>query len=182
MTSGREDRMVLVAEQDRRVGLGDKLEVHRRGLLHRAFSVFVFDADGRLVLQRRALAKYHSPGLWSNTCCGHPHEGEPVLEAAQRRLREEMGLECALERAAVVSYCLTLGCGLIENEINHVFVGRSPATPVPDPGEVVQWRRADAEEIDEELRRAPERYTLWFPLVRDAIRRTAGGADRSSTT
>jgi len=176
MAQGSEPRLVLVDAHDRPVGVGEKLAVHREGLLHRAFSVYVVDPSGRSMLQRRAASKYHSAGRWSNACCGHPREGESVRAAAERRLREEMGLACDLEQVGVVAYRLVLENGLIENEIDHVLVGRSSETPRPDPAEVDAWRLATDEEIDRELREAPERYTPWFPLVRAAVRRGEGSS------
>lgn len=156
------ERVVLVDEDDRSVGTEEKLKAHRRGLLHRAFSVFVRDAEGRWLLQKRAPGKYHSGGLWSNTCCSHPRPGEPVEAAARRRLREEMGFACPTTELFTFRYRVRLGDELWEHELDHVLVGRSDAEPDPDPAEVEDWRWVPVEELCRELERDPERFTYWF--------------------
>lgn len=150
------------AEDDREVGQGEKLEVHRAGALHRAFSVFVFDRRGRLLLQKRAAGKYHSAGLWSNTACGHPRPGEVTREAAQRRLREEMGFDCALRAAFEFLYRAELDGALVEHEYDHVFVGTCEGEPAPDPEEVEDWRRVGMDELRRDLREEPGRYSYWL--------------------
>jgi len=145
------------------VGAGSKLDVHRTGALHRAFSVFVFDAGGCLLLQQRARGKYHSGGLWTNTCCGHPRPGEETAGAAERRLREEMGIACPLRHAGWFVYRADVGGGLVEHELDHVFVGRSDREPRPDPAEVGGWRRLPPGDLRAELERTPGRFTAWFP-------------------
>lgn len=159
------EKVVLVDLQDREVGAAGKLEAHRSGALHRAFSVFVFDGDGRVLLQRRALEKYHTGGLWSNTCCGHPRPGEELEAAAQRRLREEMGLGCTLERRFGFVYQAEVGGGLVEHEYDHVLVGYHDGEPQPDPSEVADWRWAGLSDVNADLRSRPAEYTPWFPLV-----------------
>ncbi|HKJ92285.1 MAG TPA: isopentenyl-diphosphate Delta-isomerase, partial [Longimicrobiales bacterium] len=138
-------RVVLVDGDDRVVGVEEKWNAHLLGRLHRAFSVFVVRADGALLLQRRAPGKYHSGGLWSNAACGHPQPNEDVARAARRRLREEMGIDCALEPVSVFRYRASVGGRLSEHELDHVFVGRCEdgAVPAPDPAEVVGWRWVD---------------------------------------
>src|SRR5918997_6672888 len=126
------EQVILVDEADREVGTGSKLEAHREGALHRAFSVFVFDRRGRLLLQKRAAGKYHSGGLWSNTCCGHPRPGEATAEAARRRLREEMNFDCELRAAFEFLYRAQFTNKLIEHEYDHVFVGEFGGVFVPD--------------------------------------------------
>ena len=128
-----EEQVILVDEHDREIGTDAKLSAHAAGKLHRAFSVFIFDTDGNMLLQRRAATKYHSGGLWSNTCCSHPRPGESVHEAAQRRLQEEMGLDCSLQLALSFTYRKELGNGLSEYEYNHVFLGQFNGTPAPNP-------------------------------------------------
>src|ERR671913_2483251 len=135
-----QEEVILVDEHDRVVGAGEKLRAHREGALHRAFSVFVFDAGGRLLLQKRAREKYHSGGLWSNTACGHPRPGEPTATAARRRLREEMSLDCELREAFEFVYRAELDGALVEHEYDHVFVGTHEGDPAPDPSEVAGWR------------------------------------------
>lgn len=122
----RMEELVLVDEYDRATGTAEKMQVHRDGLLHRAFSIFIFDLKGRLLLQKRALGKYHSQGLWTNTCCGHPRPGEPTLAAARRRLLEEMGIDCpVLMEVEAFVYRTQVSNGLIENEYDHIYVGLS---------------------------------------------------------
>jgi isopentenyl-diphosphate delta-isomerase len=159
------ERVVLVDERDVEVGSAAKLEAHRTGVLHRAFSVFVVNSAGELLLQRRAPTKYHTGGLWSNTCCGHPRPGEPITAAARRRLAEEMGFQCALRRLYGFVYHAELGGGLREHEYDHVFVGRHDADPAPDPCEVSEWRWAGVSELRADVARAPDRYTPWFRMA-----------------
>lgn len=156
------EQVVLITEQDSPIGVAHKLDAHREGLLHRAFSVFVFDADGSILLQRRNKRKYYSGGLWSNTCCGHPRPGEGRKTAARRRLREEMGINCDLRKIASFHYRAELHNGLIEHEIDHVFVGTWNGVPEPDPYEVEDWRWLAASEIESFLRFRPDTFTTWF--------------------
>jgi isopentenyl-diphosphate delta-isomerase len=157
------ERVVLVDAEDRELGTAAKLDAHRSGSLHRAFSVFVFDRNGRLLLQQRALSKYHSGGLWANACCSHPRPGEAVLEAARRRLREELGVSCTLEPVFGFVYRASLDNGLIEHEYDHVLVGRFEGTPEPDPREVADWRWAEPAELAADLAANPGRYAAWLP-------------------
>lgn len=160
--------VVLVDEDDRPVGTAEKLRAHTEGWLHRAFSVFVFDATGRLLLQRRTATKYHSGGLWSNTCCSHPQPGEAPLEGAHRRLFEEMGFDCSLTPTFRETYCLPVGTDLIEHEHNHVFVGvvDDPAI-CPRSGEVSKWTWVEPLSVQEDVSHRPDRYTAWFRLLLD---------------
>ncbi|MBI4563885.1 MAG: isopentenyl-diphosphate Delta-isomerase [Planctomycetes bacterium] len=160
------ERVVLVDAADAERGSMEKIEAHRTGSLHRAFSVFVVDRMGRLLLQRRASGKYHSGGKWANTCCGHPRLGEPVERAAARRLREEMGLACALDHAGRFLYRAELPGGLVEHEVDHVFVGRFDGDPRPDPSEVEEWRWAGLEALEAEIEADPGRFAVW---VRQAL-------------
>jgi isopentenyl-diphosphate Delta-isomerase len=160
-----EDRVVLVDANDVEVGTEEKLPAHAAGVLHRAFSVFISDAGGRMLLQRRAVAKYHSGGLWSNTCCSHPRPGESTAAAAARRLREEMGIVCPLEPAFRFIYRAELDHGLTEHEYDHVFVGRFAGVPKPDPAEVDAWRWAAPAQIAAELQERPGDFTAWFHLA-----------------
>ena len=164
----RLERVVLVNERDEDVGVGEKLQVHRDGALHRAFSVFLLNADGAHLLQRRHPAKYHSGGLWSNTCCGHPRPGEPVGAAARRRLVEEMGIDCPLEAAFGFLYQVDLG-ELREHEYDHVFVGSFAGEPEPNAAEVSEWRWAHAAALKADLAERPELYTYWFRHVLDRV-------------
>lgn len=156
--------VVLVDEQDRETGTMEKLRAHERGLLHRAFSIFLLNNKGEILLQQRAANKYHSPGLWSNTCCSHPRPGESVQDAARRRLREEMGLVCSLYPLYRFVYRSALANGLIEHEYDHVLVGRCDDVPTLNPDEVQAWRYAHIEDLSKELSQSPEQYSVWLAL------------------
>jgi isopentenyl-diphosphate delta-isomerase len=157
------ESVVLIDEGDAPLGEGEKLDVHRSGTLHRAFSVFAFNAAGELLLQRRALSKYHSGGLWTNTCCGHPRPGEATADAARRRLREEMGIGCGeLRPAGTLRYRAEIA-DLVENELDHLLVTDTDETPVPNPDEVVEWRFVAPGELTAWIEDRPEEFTAWFP-------------------
>ena len=157
------EELILVDAHDRELGAGEKLQVHLAGALHRAFSVFVFDRVGRLLMQKRAAGKYHSAGLWSNTACGHPRPGEATEAAARRRLREEMGLDCELRAAFEFLYRAELEGALVEHEYDHVFVGTlDGGDPAPDPAEVEDWRWVGMDELRRGLREEPQRYSYWL--------------------
>ncbi len=160
-----DDRLILVDEEDREVGTASKLSAHVDGTLHRAFSVFVFDDAGDMLLQRRAAAKYHSAGLWSNTCCGHPSPGELTEAAAHRRLDEEMGFDCPLRSAFRFTYRAELENGLFEHEVDHVLVGRFAGSPVPNPEEVAEWRWAAFDYVSADRLASPARYSVWFKIA-----------------
>lgn len=159
-----EERLILVNHRDEVVGFGEKMRTHLDGALHRAFSVFVFNSRGELLIQRRAEAKYHSGGLWSNTCCGHPRPGESTEAAARRRLGEEMGLDCRLVKSFDFTYRVKFDNGLYENELDHVFVGAFDGSPLPDPREVCGWRWVDLPSLRKQMREDPDAYTHWFGL------------------
>ncbi|VVC76547.1 Isopentenyl-diphosphate Delta-isomerase [Aquicella siphonis] len=158
--------VILVDEQDNEIGLAEKLEAHEKSLLHRAFSVFIFRRTPRveILLQQRALHKYHSPGLWTNTCCSHPREGETVLAAASRRLQEELGVTATLRDLGWFKYHARFPNGLSEHEIDHVVIGElSPAQSVaPNPDEVHACRWVTIPELESEMTTAPERFTPWL--------------------
>jgi isopentenyl-diphosphate delta-isomerase len=157
------ENVVLVDEADADLGIGEKLAVHLSGELHRAFSVFAFNARGELLLQRRALTKYHSGGLWTNSACGHPRPGEATADAARRRLFEELGVHCeALRPAGVYRYRAEI-LDLVENELDHLFVTTVTDEPVPDPDEVVEWKFVELEELTAWIAAAPDEFTAWFP-------------------
>jgi isopentenyl-diphosphate delta-isomerase len=167
------EQLILVDAQDRELGVKEKLQAHVEGVLHRAFSVFVFDAGKRLLLQRRALTKYHSGGLWSNTACGHPRPGETTVEAARRRLREEMGFDCELREAFEFIYRAELDGALVEHEYDHVFVGTHEGEPAPDPSEVEDWRWVTMDDLRRCLRVEPQRYSYWLKAVVEGDHRRA---------
>lgn len=156
------EEVILVDEFDREVGTLGKLETHRQGLLHRAISVFVFHPDGRVMLQRRAADKYHSEGLWTNTCCSHPRPGESVAEAAARRLEEEMGIRCTLVPVHTFTYRVTFGNGLTEHEFDHAFVGITEEEPRLTLAEASDWMWMYPEDLLADLEARPERYTYWL--------------------
>lgn len=157
-----DEMLILVDGNDVPVGFDTKLDIHKRGALHRAFSVLIFDGRGRLMLQRRARRKYHSAGLWTNTCCGHPRPGEETGLAAKRRLREEMGFDCDLGKVAAFTYRALLPNGLVEHEYDHVYVGRFDGEPEPDPAEASEWRWLDTTALREAVAARPDDFTIWF--------------------
>jgi len=161
----QEERVILVDERDREVGSSEKLRAHLTGALHRAFSVFVFDGEGRLLLQKRASGKYHSGGLWSNTACGHPRPGEATAAAARRRLREEMNFDCELREEFSFLYRAELEGGLVEHEYDHVFAGTFAGRPSPDPAEVEDWEWVAIEELRRGVGLEPARYSRWLRIV-----------------
>ena len=161
--------LIAVDRHDRATGTVEKMAAHRNGTLHRAFSIFVFDPADRLLLQRRASGKYHSGGLWSNTCCSHPRAGEDLLDAAHRRLREEMGFDCGLEAVFGFVYRAALGGGLVEHEFDHVITGRFEGSPAPDVHEVDDWAWEDVPAIQARLAQRPDAFTAWFQLALDGL-------------
>lgn len=166
-----EESVVLVDELDNATGIMEKLEAHRKGALHRAFSVFIFNDRDELILQRRAPGKYHSAGLWTNTCCGHPRPGEVLIAAAQRRLLEEMGIACELQHHFEFTYSANVGNGLQENEFDHVFTGRYSGAPVPDPEEADAWRAITLDALELEMAMEPQRFTPWLHTCIDRVAR-----------
>lgn len=174
------DIVVLVDEHDNEIGTMAKHAAHENGgTLHRAFSVFLFDRDGRVLLQKRAVSKYHFGGLWTNACCSHPRVGETPADAARRRLVEEMGIEAEVRPATSFLYrAHDEETGLTEHEFDHVLTGVFGGTPDPNPDEVAGWRWATPGEIDAELAEAGEGYTPWFPIAWRALK-DAGGVPRA---
>jgi len=162
--------VIVVDTSDRPLRLAEKLSVHESGTLHRAVSVFAFDASGLMLIQRRAAGKYHSGGLWSNSACSHPRDGESPAEAARRCLREEMGVECAsLEPAFAFIYRAQVAPTLIEHEYDHVFVARVTSDPVPNPDEVAAWRRIAFADARAEVAASPACFSAWFPLALERL-------------
>ena len=164
-----EDQVTLVDENDNEVGVEEKMSAHRSGKLHRAVSVFIFDPGGRLLLQKRASAKYHSGGLWSNSCCGHPRPGENRRDAARRRLKEEMGIDCELAEIFSFIYQAALPIGLIEHEYDYVFFGSHDGEPVPNPAEAEDWKWMDVERLRADMKKNPHSYTFWLAACLDRV-------------
>ena len=160
-----EEQVILVNKKDEPIGLMGKMEAHEKGLLHRAFSVFVFNSKQEVLLQQRAACKYHSPNLWTNTCCSHPRAGETNQQAGERRLQEEMGLQVPLQEVFSFIYKAPFDNGLTEHEYDHVLVGYSDAQPQINPEEVASWKWLSLEAIKEDILQAPERYTAWFKII-----------------
>ncbi len=160
-----EPQLILVDELNQAIGIASKTEVHQAGTLHRAFSVFLFTADGRWLMQQRALHKYHSGGLWTNACCSHPQPNEESLDAAARRLRIEMGLLCPLQHAFDFTYKAHFANGLIEHEYDQVYIGTTDIQPVINKEEVNNWKYITFEELHEEVTSHPENFTEWFRII-----------------
>lgn len=156
------DRVILVDDDDREIGTAGKLDAHRRGILHRAISVLIRDSAGRLLLQKRQSGKYHSGGLWTNCCCSHPRPGEAPADAAHRRLKEEMGFDCALEPLGLTSYRAAVGDGMTEHEVVHLFAGTYDGPVSPDPREADGFSWVEPAELAADIAARPARYTAWF--------------------
>lgn len=163
----KEENVILVNRNDRPIGLMPKMEAHEKALLHRAFSVFVMNDKGQTMLQQRAADKYHSPLLWTNTCCSHQREGETNIEAGKRRLREEMGFETELKELFSFIYKAPFDNGLTEHELDHVMMGHFNGTPNINPDEVADWKWMYPEEIKADIKKSPEKYTAWFKIIFD---------------
>lgn len=157
--------VILVDENDRPKGTMEKMEAHEKGLLHRAFSVFLFNEKKELLLQQRAFSKYHSGGLWTNTCCSHPREHETIEQAAKRRLMEEMGIEVDVRPEFSFIYKAKLDNDLTEHELDHVLMGNFSGSPEINPEEVADWKYMSMAAIEKDMREAPEKYTEWFKIV-----------------
>lgn len=166
------DKVILVDKNDRQIGTEGKIETHQKGFLHRAFSAFVFNSKGELLLQKRAEGKYHSSSLWTNTCCSHPAPSESVKEAAERRLWEEMGIKAELSEVSSFIYKTSFGNGLTEHEFNHILIGKFDGDPKPDPSEVSDWKWEDPKITLGDLEKNPQNYTYWFRLCfKDIIKK-----------
>ncbi len=163
----KEENVILVNQFDEQIGLMPKMEAHQKALLHRAFSVFVFNDKNHLMLQQRALSKYHSPGLWTNTCCSHQREGETNLQAGARRLMEEMGFVTDLEEKTSFIYKAPFDNGLTEHELDHIMVGYYEDDPVINKDEVESWKWMPLEEVKKDIEAQPELYTAWFKIIFD---------------
>ena len=163
----KEEMVILVDENDKQIGLMPKMEAHEKGLLHRAFSVFVFNDKKELMLQQRAAHKYHSPNLWTNTCCSHQREGEVSVDAGMRRLEEEMGFTVPLEESISFIYKAPFDNGLTEHELDHILLGTFNAEPAINPEEVAAWKWMSLDAIKADIKNSPEVYTEWFKIIFD---------------
>jgi isopentenyl-diphosphate delta-isomerase len=162
-----EESVILVNQNDEQIGLMPKLEAHEKALLHRAFSVFILNSKNEIMLQQRAHQKYHSPLLWTNTCCSHQREGETNIEAGSRRLFEEMGFETELKELFHFIYKAPFDNGLTEHELDHVMIGYYNDNPAINPDEVEDWKWMKIEEIKEDIEKQPKIYTVWFKIIFD---------------
>ena len=163
----KEEQVILVNENDEKIGLMAKQEAHIKGVLHRAFSVFIFNDKNELMLQQRALHKYHTPGLWANTCCSHQRDGETSMEAGKRRLMEEMGFSVDLKETTTFIYKAPFDNGLTEHELDHILVGSYEGEPEINPEEVASWKWMDLEMVREDIKNNPDIYTPWFKIIFD---------------
>ena len=159
------EQVVLVDEHDNEIGTMEKMEAHQKGVLHRAFSILLFNSKGELLLQKRAKSKYHSAGLWTNTCCSHPLPGESMETATQRKLEQEMGIVLQPEFAYKFIYKATLDRNLIEHEYDHVFIGTFDGSPTINREEVEDWKFSDLSSIRTDINKNPQDYTTWFKLI-----------------
>ena len=159
------EKVILVDENDNQVGVMPKLEAHQKGLLHRAFSVFIFNSKYELLLQKRASSKYHSGGLWTNTCCSHPREGEEILDAAKRRLIEEMGIDTSLRKVHDFIYKAELDNDLTEHEFDHVFYGIYNEDPIINEDEADDFKWIDMDSLNEDIKTNGDNYTIWFKIA-----------------
>lgn len=162
-----EEQVILVNEQDEPIGLMNKMEAHEKAVLHRAFSVFILNDKNEVMLQQRAHHKYHSPLLWTNTCCSHQRAGETNIKAGKRRLFEEMGFQTELKELFHFIYKAPFDNGLTEHELDHVMIGYYNDAPVINPDEVEHWKWMSIEAIKEDMKQHPETYTVWFKIIFD---------------
>jgi isopentenyl-diphosphate delta-isomerase len=165
MENERMEMITLVDRNDREIGVEEKMKVHREGKLHRAFSIFVFNHTGEMLLQKRSSTKYHSRSLWTNACCSHPRPGEAMDKATARRLQEEMGFACRTKKAFHFIYRAYLEEGLIEHEFDHVFTGEYNGMISPDPSEVADYRWIKLKDLHMEILTAPGEFTIWFKIA-----------------
>ena len=168
----KEEQVILVNNRDEQIGLMPKMEAHEKALLHRAFSVFVFNDNHELMIQQRAMGKYHSPGLWTNTCCSHQREGETNIQAGRRRLQEEMGFTTDLQDTISFIYKAPFDNGLTEHEFDHILVGHYNQEPEPNPAEVHAYQWVSLEDLKNDMMENPQLYTEWFKIIFDKYYKT----------
>lgn len=158
------DQVILVNKKDEPIGVEEKIKAHRQGKLHRAFSILLFNKKGETLIQKRAKSKYHSGGLWANTCCSHPRPKERIIQAAKRRLKEEMGISCNLKKVFSFIYKTKLG-NLTEYEFDHVLFGKFDGKPKPDKKEVADWKWIKLADLKADIKKNPQKYTPWFKII-----------------
>ena len=168
----QEENVILVNEKDEQIGLMPKMEAHEKGVLHRAFSVFIFNKKDELMLQQRAHSKYHSPGLWTNTCCSHQREGESNIQAGKRRLQEEMGFITDLRDTISFIYKAPFDNGLTEYEFDHILVGKYDENPILNPEEAAAFKWMNLEDVKKDMEVKPQLYTAWFKIIFDKYYQT----------
>lgn len=172
------EKLILVDENDKQIGTMEKLQAHQKGLLHRCFSIFVMNGKGETLLQRRALNKYHSGGLWSNSCCGHQRPGEDTVTAGERRLKEEFGFVCALREIHRFTYRTEFQNGLTEHEYDHVLAGWFDGVPQPDPEEILEWKWVSLSQLKNDVGQKPRLYTYWLRACLDDAASALSGLRR----
>jgi len=161
-----EEKVILVDKNDNQIGVEDKMKAHRNGgKLHRAFSVFILNSKGEVLIQKRAESKYHSPGLWANACCSHPRIGESLESAVHRRLKEEMGLDCKLKEFFTLTYRLELDNDLWEWEFDHIFIGKFNGNANPSSEEVAEWKWVDLNKLEKDIGENFDKYASWFKII-----------------
>jgi len=164
------EEVILIDKSNKKIGTAEKLKAHQVGQRHRAFSLFIFNQGGELLIQKRAKNKYHSAGLWSNTVCGHPRPKENYIQAAHRRLKEEMGFDCKLKKIFCFDYNVKLANGLVENEYDCVYTGRYDEKIKPNPKEVAAYKYIGLEKLEKDIRLQPSRYSVWLKIVLPKIK------------
>lgn len=163
------EEVILVDQNDKEIGTEEKIKAHKEATLHRAFSIFVFNPKGELLLQKRAKSKYHSAGLWTNTCCSHPRPGEPLEEAAHRKLKQEMGFDTELKEMFSFIYKAEFANGLTEHEFDHVFIGKWDGEPTINPEEVGKWKWVNVQDLQKDMKEHPDNHTEWFKISLERV-------------
>lgn len=165
------EKVILVDRADRKKGIAEKMEAHRKGILHRAFSILIFNKKGEMLLQQRARSKYHSGGLWTNACCSHPRPGEKMKEAIHRRLKEEMGFDCPLKEVGSFIYKVNLDKGLMEHEFDHVFIGYYNGKVRINKREAERYKWVSLKFLEQDIKKNPRKYTEWFKIILKKLKR-----------
>ncbi len=165
MKAKRKNFVILVDKNNKKIGEEEKIKTHKEGKLHRAFSIFIFNVKGDLLIQQRARTKYHCGGMWANTCCSHPRPGETYFQATHRRLRQEMGFDCRLKKLFCFIYKTKFENGLIENEYDCVFIGKFDGTPKPNKKEAMNYKWVSIKDLKKDIKENPKKYTFWLKIA-----------------